>query len=206
MYRQLLCGKFPPVFHPVLRLSCEPFPPWAAGMSHATSGRYHCFHCKRELVGSPLTLDTLGKRCSEPCFFLGCKTNLCRVPVLWRFCPPWNFQRKCHESVTCCSHCSSLRFCSIVKTTSLIVMQQVERGCLPCTNCMVTVPQDKYLGLNITNRFLSWAVMKCLGSWWFTCEKFGLSRSLPFFRFFRWEQHNLTRTTIRIPDPARPTS
>ena len=24
-------------------------------------------------------------------------------------------------------------------------MQQVERGCLPCTNCMVTVPQDKHL-------------------------------------------------------------
>ncbi|CAL1137745.1 unnamed protein product [Cladocopium goreaui] len=32
-------------------------------------------------------------------------------------------------------------------------MQQVERGCLPCTNCMVTVPQDKYYAVEKFGKF-----------------------------------------------------
>jgi len=40
-----------------------------------------------------------------------------------------------------------------VKDTSLKNMQQVERGCLPCTNCFVTVPQDKYFAVELFGRY-----------------------------------------------------
>ncbi|OLP78090.1 Protein OSCP1 [Symbiodinium microadriaticum] len=32
-------------------------------------------------------------------------------------------------------------------------MQQVEKGCLPCTNCLVTVPQDKYFAVEKFGKF-----------------------------------------------------
>jgi len=48
--------------------------------------------------------------------------------------------------------------------------QQVERGCLPCTNCFVTVPQDKYYAVESFGKFshmlkpgLSFAGPDCCG-------------------------------------------
>jgi len=48
--------------------------------------------------------------------------------------------------------------------------QQVERGCLPCTNCFVTVPQDKYFAVESFGKYshmlapgLSFAGVDCCG-------------------------------------------